>query len=89
MNDIAYLSNDGEYTIFTYEDKTIKFLTSKNLERYMSVLEWDKGYLVVMSKNYGKEAEENYIDLVPILENLLIDVEKFLSPIKEVQIRYD
>lgn len=88
MNDIAYLSNDGEYTIFTYEDKTIKFLTSKNLERYMSVLEWDKGYLVVMSKNYGKEAEENYIDLVPILENLLIDVEKFLSPIKEVQIRY-
>lgn len=88
MNDIAYLSNDGEYTIFTYEDKTIKFLTSKNLERYMSVLEWDKGYLVVMSKNYGKEAEENYIDLVPILENLLIDAEKFLSPIKEVQIRY-
>lgn len=89
MNDIAYLSNDGEYTIFTYEDKTIKFLTSKNLERYMSVLEWDKGYLVVMSKNYGKEAEENYIDLVPILENLLIDVEKFLAPIKKVQIRYD
>jgi hypothetical protein len=43
---------------------------------------------VVISKNKGKEQEEDYIDLVPILENLLIDPVPFLDPIKEVKIRY-
>lgn len=47
-----------------------------------------QGYLVVISKNKGKEQEEDYIDLVPILENLLIDPVPFLDPIKEVKIRY-
>ena len=31
---------------------------------------------------------EEYIDLVPILENLYYDVDKFLEPIKEVRIEY-
>ena len=43
---------------------------------------------MVITKNKGKEQEEDYIDLVPILENLLIDPVSFLDPIKEVKIRY-
>ena len=85
---IAYLSNRGRYTIFNFSDKTIRFISSKNLEKYVSVSEWDNGYIVVQSKNFGKEPEENYIDLRPILENLLIDPDEYLKPIKEVQVSY-
>ena len=46
----AYLSNNGEYTTFTFGNRTLTFLTSKSLERYTSVKEWDNGYLVVMAK---------------------------------------
>lgn len=85
---IAYLSNQGRYTIFTYGNKSIRFITSKNLEKYVAVTEWDNGYIVVQSKNFNREPEENYIDLIPILENLLIDPVKFLHPIKEVRLNY-
>lgn len=88
MNQTAYLSNKGEYTTFSVGDRTISFLTSKNLEKYIEIVDWDHGYLVVISKNQGKEQEEDYIDLIPILENLLIDPDSFLEPIKEVKIRY-
>ena len=88
MNTTAYLSNQGEYTTFTVGERTITFLTSKNLEKYLDVIEWDHGYLVVISKNKGKPQEEDYIDLIPILENLLIDPSSFLEPVKEVKIRY-
>ena len=84
----AYLSNEGNYTLFKFRDKTIKFLTSKNLEKYTAIVEWDKGYLVVMSKNYNQEECEDYIDLVPILRNLYMDVEEFLRDIKGVEIKY-
>ena len=87
-NSVAYLSNEGRYTIFTYGNKTIRFITSKNLEKYVSVTEWDNGYIVVQSKNFNREPEENYIDLNPILENLLIDPSTFLKPIKEVRLSY-
>lgn len=33
--------------------------------------------------------EEEYIDLIPILEDLYIDTKRFLKPIKEVKIFYD
>ena len=88
-DNIAYLSNCGSYTMFTFRGKTITFLTSKNLEKYTKIVEWDKGYLVVMSKNYGSNEEEDYIDLIPILENLYMDPQKFLEPIQEVQIKYE
>lgn len=32
--------------------------------------------------------EEEYIDLIPILENLYFDVDEFLKPIKEVRIKH-
>lgn len=68
MNHTAYLSNDGEYTFFTFGDRTISFLTSRNLEKYLEIVEWDHGYIVVLSKNYNREQEEDYIDLIPIIE---------------------
>ena len=97
MNHTAYLSNDGEYTFFTFGDRTISFLTSRNLEKYLEIVEWDHGYIVVLSdhgyivvlsKNYNREQEEDYIDLIPILKNLLIEPNAFLEPIKEVKVRY-
>jgi len=89
MNDesIAYLSNDGAYTIFSFRDTTITFLTAKNLEYYTEVLLWDNGYIEVTSKNTGHEPIEEYIDLVPILENLLINPDDFCGKIKEVKIK--
>ena len=33
--------------------------------------------------------EEEYIDLIPILENLYFDVDEFLAPIEEVRLGYD
>ena len=84
----AYLSNNGEYTTFTFGGRTLTFLTSKSLERYTSVKEWDNGYLVVMAKYDGCNEEEEYIDLIPILENLYFDVDDFLKPIQKVRIEY-
>jgi len=87
---IAYLSNAGEYTYFTIGDKTISFLTGKNLMRYTKIREWDHGYMVVMCQNKSdpEREEEDYIDLEPILKNLYIEPNSFLEPIKEVRIRY-
>ena len=85
----AYLSNNGEYTTFTFGGRTLTFLTSKSLERYTSVKEWDNGYLVVMAKYATRPTEEEeYIDLVPILENLYMNAEAFVSPIQQVEVRY-
>ncbi len=88
--DTAQLSSYGEYTTFTFYDRTITFFTGKNLDRYTKIKEWDKGYIVVMCKTKTHPAveQEDYIDLVPILENLYIDPETFLKPIKEVEIIY-
>ncbi len=85
----AKLSNIGEYTLFSFGDKTITFLTSKNLEKYTEIKKWDNGYIVVMAKNKNKkEAHEDYIDLIPILDNLYMNSEEFLKPIKGVKLDY-
>ena len=36
----------------------------------------------------GAPAEEEYIDLVPILNNLYIDADAFLKPIRKVELQY-
>lgn len=87
MQDYAMLSNQNEYTIFEYDNQTIRFMTSPRLEKYTKILEWDKGYLVVMAKYQGLEEKEEYIDLIPILQNLYYDADDFLKPIKEVRIK--
>ena len=88
MSRTAVLSNQGEYTFFTYGDRRIAFYTGKNLDRYTKIKEWDHGYLVVLclTKNQPDQEEEDYIDLIPILDNLYIDVDEFLDPIEEVEI---
>jgi hypothetical protein len=89
-NQTAILSSQGEYTTFSFNGRTITFLTSKNLDRYTQIKEWDRGYIVVMcrTKSSPETEREDYIDLVPILENLYIDPNRFLKPIKEVSICY-
>lgn len=82
----AFLGSNGEYTTFTFGETTLTFLTSKDLDRYLKVLTWDHGYLVVLAKYKSRPAEEEYIDLLPILTNLYMDPDSFLSPIKEVDI---
>ena len=42
-----------------------------------------------MAKYEGHDEEEEYIDLIPILENLYFDVENFLKPIEKVRISYE
>lgn len=85
----AYLSNNGEYTTFTFGGRTLTVLTSKGLERYTRIKEWDNGYLAVMAKYSTRPTEEEeYIDLIPILENLYMNAEAFLNPIQQVEVRY-
>lgn len=88
MKDYAILSSRGEYSIFEFNNHIIRFATSDRLEKYTQILEWDKGYIVVMAKYKGLEEVEEYIDLVPILEMLYYNVDEFLKPIKEVKIEY-
>ena len=86
-NGCAKLSSSGSYTSFSYGGNTIRFLTSPRLLKYEKVLKWDNGYLEVIANYNGKE-EEEYIDLVPILENLLMDAPAFLKPIERVEVSY-
>lgn len=89
MTNEAILSSDREFTSFKFNGHNIRFKTSPRLERYTQIKEWDNGYIVVMAKYEGHEEEEEYIDLIPILENLYFDAEKFLRPIQKVRIEYE
>lgn len=85
----AILSSEGNYTAFTFRDCRIRFRAPYSLERYVDVLNWDDGYLVVLAKySHNAQPEEEYIDLKPILEGLYIDPKTFLKPIKSVRIAY-
>ncbi len=88
MDDYAILRSNRDYTIFEYGRHVIHFMTSLRLKRYTRVAEWDQGYIVVMAKYQNLHEVEEYIALIPILENLYYDVETFLKLIKEVRINY-
>lgn len=90
MNDEAILSSSGDFTCFAYGGRKIRFRTSPYLERYVDVKKWDSsiGYIVVTAR-YHDEDVEDYIGLLEILENLYVDAESFLKPIKKVRIFYD
>lgn len=86
----AFLSSSENYTIFKFKDYVIRFLAPYSLERYTKVKEWDNGYLVVEAKyKHRDEAEEEYIDIIPVLDSLYFETDKFLKPIKKVSVRYD
>ena len=44
--------------------------------------------MVVIAKYSSVGEVEEYIDLIPILEQLYYDVDQFLKPIREVKIDY-
>lgn len=90
MANEAILTSDQRYTIFKYGKYVIRFKAPYSLEKYTQIKEWNHGYLVVMAKySHNKQDEEEYIDLVPILESLYFDVDDFLKPIEKVRILYD
>ena len=90
MENEAILSNEKGYTVFKYGNHIIRFKAPYSLERYTQIKKWDHGYLVVMAKyRHNEIAEEEYIDLIPILENLYFNPENFLRPIEKVRISYD
>ena len=85
----AILSSGGGFTAFSFGGDTIRFRAPYSLERYVVVVRWDDGYLVVLAKySHNAEPEEEYIDLKPILAGLYIDSATFLKPIKSVRIAY-
>ncbi len=85
----ALLSNAGGFTAFSFGGYNIRFRAPYSLDRYVDVVKWDDGYLVVLAKyNHNAEPEEEYIDLKPILEGLYIDPVAFLKPIKKVRLAY-
>ena len=87
MTGIATLCNENNYTVFKYGNHVIRFAAPYSLEYYTEVKEWDKGYLVVMAKyKHNQKPEEEYIDLVPILQNLYFNADEFLEPIKGVRV---
>lgn len=85
----AILSNADGFTAFSFGGYHIRFRAPYSLERYVNVLTWDDGYLVVLAKySHNPQPEEEYIDLKPILDGLYIDANSFLKPIKSVRIAY-
>ncbi len=83
----AVLSNADGFTAFSFGGYNIRFRAPYSLERYVDVVRWDDGYLVVLAKySHNAEPEEEYIDLKPILAGLYIDPNTFLKPIKTVRI---
>ncbi len=87
---VAYLSSEPQYTVFRFGRHTIRFRAPRSLERYTAVKEWDHGYLVVSAKYaHNTQDEEEYIDLVPVLEGLYFDADAFLSPIEKVRVADD
>ena len=49
--------------------------------------EGDNGDVVLRAKyKHNEKPEEEYIDLVPIFQNLYFDVDRFLNPIKGVEV---
>ena len=87
--DEAILSSADGFSAFSFGGYNIRFRAPYSLERYVDVVKWDDGYLVVLAKySHNAEPEEEYIDLKPILEGLYIDSASFLKPIKSVRIAY-
>lgn len=83
----ATIGCEGGYTVFTGGGITMRFRAPYSLRRYIGVKEWDRGYLVVDAEYaHSPEPVEEYIDLVPVLEDLHIDPAVYLPRIREVAV---
>ena len=91
MTDVdAVLTNKGRYAVFSSGNEELAFAAPYSLVRYEDVLEWDKGYLVVLARYaHNEKPVEEYIDLVPVLCNLHMDAKALLQPIKRVVVSND
>lgn len=86
----AYLSNDGRYIIFEFRDKRVMFLGPLGLEKFLSVNDFEPsiGYMAVMTKYSGhSKPVEEYIDLLSTLDELHINRNDFLQPIKNLKVK--
>lgn len=84
-NGTATLGCNAGYTVFSGGGATIRFRAPCSLRRYIRVKEWDRGYLVVDAEYaHSPEPVEEYIDLVPILEDLYIVPADYLPRVREV-----
>lgn len=87
---IAYLDSKDNYTSFTFGQNRIRFETPASLIKYLTVKYWNQGYLVVDALyQQPLGVTEEYIDLIPICNNLYIDPQEAFKDIKEVQIRHE
>ena len=90
LSNTAYLSNIGRYTVFRFRESRLKFIGPYSLERYDKVKEWDNGYMVVLAKyTHNDYLIDEFIDLEPVLDHLLINKDEFLRPIHNVEVSYD
>ena len=86
---MATLGNSNGFTEFRFWGVLIRFRAPYSLERYTRVKQWDAGYLVADAKySHNSDDEEEYIDLVPVLKDLYIDSDVFLSPIMNVEVAH-
>ena len=83
---IAILTNTDKYSIFKIGDMQIKFKTSPFLQKYISIIKWNKGYIECMAKYSTLDTPiEEYIDLRYIAKRLRLP-QNIFDNIKEVRI---
>ena len=82
----AILTNNDKFSIFIIGDLQIKFKTSPFLQKYISILKWNKGYIECMAKYSTLDTPiEEYIDLRYIAKRLRLPQDIF-DNIQEVRI---
>lgn len=83
---IAILTNTDKYSIFKIGDMQIKFKASPFLQKYTSIIKWNKGYIECMAKYSTLDTPiEEYIDLRYIAKRLRLP-QNIFDNIKEVRI---
>ena len=87
VDSVARLSSRADYTIVSSGGRSLRCVAPYSLRRYLRVKKWHDGYLEVEA-DYGDGTEVDYIDLRPVLRNLMIDPKKFLKPVKRVEVSY-
>lgn len=83
---VGILTNNDKFSIFKIGDLQIKFKTSPFLQKYTSIIKWNKGYIECMAKysTISTPIEES-IDLRYIAKRLRLPSNIF-DNIKEVKI---
>ena len=83
---IGILTNTDKYSIFKIGDMQIKFKISPFLQKYTSIIKWNKGYIECMAKYSTLDTPiEEYIDLRYIAKLLRLP-QNIFDNIKEVRI---